>query len=190
MPSVLFRISLSPGKNDAKEIKASPIKQENNATSDVKMTASVTSLTDQQPAAPKVVLPVLEPSASLTNIPKQGAETPKKVQEKDGHYFISVRNFILFDLQIVQCKVHSNIDAFWCFQVLDKERKRLIVLAEGAEEELSSSGASALPEEAAGKLRSAAGKARLLASQKMKQFEGLCHKNIVSALIVDFCESQ
>ncbi|XP_008211483.1 disks large-associated protein 4 isoform X2 [Nasonia vitripennis] len=148
----LKRISLSTGKNDAKEIKASPIKQEsNNATSDVKMTASVTSLTDQQPAAPKVVLPVLEPSASLTNIPKQGAETPKKVQEKDGHYFMSV---------------------------LDKERKRLIVLAEGAEAELSGSGASALPEEAAGKLRSAAGKARLLASQKMKQFEGLCQKNI------------
>ena len=55
------------------------------------MTASVTSLTDQQPAAPKVVLPVLEPSASLTNIPKQGAEAPTEVQEKDGHYFTTVR---------------------------------------------------------------------------------------------------
>lgn len=96
MPSLLFRISLSSGKNDAKEIKASPMKQESkNATSDVKMTASVTSLTDQQPAAPKVVLPVLEPSASLTNIPKEGVETLKKVQEKDGHYFMSVRSDVV-----------------------------------------------------------------------------------------------
>jgi hypothetical protein len=54
------------------------------------MTASVTSLTDQQPAAPKVVLPVLEPSASLTNIPKQGVDAPKEVQDKDGHYFMNV----------------------------------------------------------------------------------------------------
>lgn len=64
--------------------------------------------------------------------------------------------------------------------MLNKERDRLIFLAEQAEAELAGSGASALPEEAAGKFRSAAGKARLLATQKMKQFEGLCQKNIVS----------
>lgn len=47
------------------------------------------SIPDQQPAAPKVVLPVLEPSASSTNIAKQAQEA-EKIEEKDGHYFMKV----------------------------------------------------------------------------------------------------
>ncbi|XP_025157274.1 uncharacterized protein LOC105180497 isoform X2 [Harpegnathos saltator] len=109
------------------------------------------SITDQQPAAPKVVLPVLEPSASSTNIAKQAQEAEKAVEEKDGHYFM---------------------------KLLKQETDRLLSLAASAEAELASGDTVALPEEAAGKLRSAAGKARLLASQKMQQFEGLCQKNI------------
>ncbi|XP_014486968.1 PREDICTED: uncharacterized protein LOC106750827 isoform X2 [Dinoponera quadriceps] len=105
------------------------------------------SIPDQQPAAAKVVLPVLEPSS--TNIAKQEAE--KVVEEKDGHYFM---------------------------KLLKQETDRLLSLAASAEAELASGDTIALPEEAAGKLRSAAGKARLLASQKMQQFEGLCQKNI------------
>lgn len=58
------------------------------------MTASVTSLTDQQPAAPKVVLPV-NPVECHANTPKRNPEAPKAVQEKDGHYFMSVRIKIL-----------------------------------------------------------------------------------------------
>ena len=64
--------------------------------------------------------------------------------------------------------------------MLKQETDRLLSLAASAEAELVSGDTVALPEEAAGKLRSAAGKARLLASQKMQQFEGLCQKNIVS----------
>lgn len=48
------------------------------------------SIPDQQPAAPKVVLPVLEPSASSTNIAKQTQEAEKIIEEKDGHYFMKV----------------------------------------------------------------------------------------------------
>ncbi|XP_011877204.1 PREDICTED: uncharacterized protein LOC105567181 isoform X2 [Vollenhovia emeryi] len=107
------------------------------------------SIPDQQPAAPKVVLPVLEPSVSSTNIAKQAQEAEKI--EKDGHYFM---------------------------KILKQETDRLLSLATSAEAELASGDTVALPEEAAGKLRSAAGKARLLASQKMQQFEGLCQKNI------------
>lgn len=58
-------------------------------TIDPQMTASVTSLTDQQPAAPKVVLPV-DPVEYQASTPKRTSEAPKAVQEKDGHYFISV----------------------------------------------------------------------------------------------------
>ncbi|XP_012535325.1 uncharacterized protein LOC105836083 [Monomorium pharaonis] len=107
------------------------------------------SIPDQQPAAPQVVLPVLEPSASSMNIAKQAQEAEKVVEEKDGHYFM---------------------------KLLKQETDRLLSLAASAEAELASS--DTLPEEAAGKLRSAAGKARLLTSQKMQQFEGLCQKNI------------
>ncbi|XP_067211541.1 uncharacterized protein [Linepithema humile] len=114
-------------------------------------TSSNKSIPDQQPAAPKVVLPVLEPSASSTNIAKQAQEAEKIVEEKDGHYYM---------------------------KLLKQETDRLLSLAASAEAELASGDTVALPEEAAGKLRSAAGKARLLASQKMQQFEGLCQKNI------------
>ncbi|XP_015608318.1 uncharacterized protein LOC107274080 isoform X2 [Cephus cinctus] len=117
----------------------------------LKLSASVTSIPDQQPAAPEVVLPVLEPSASSTSIAKQAQEAETAEEEKDGHYFI---------------------------KLLKAETERLILLAVSAEAELASGDPTTLPEEAAGKLRSAAGKARLLASQKMQQFEGLCQKNI------------
>jgi hypothetical protein len=40
-----------------------------------------------------------------------------------------------------------------------------------------------LPEDALGKLRAASGQARLLIRQKLQQFEGLCHKNIVSCYL-------
>lgn len=78
-------------------------------------------------------------------------------------------------------------------QLLKQETDRLLSLAASAEAELASGDTVALPEEAAGKLRSAAGKARLLASQKMQQFEGLCQKNIVGLRIlynvqISFCK--
>lgn len=55
-----------------------------------KRDANGKSIPDQQPAAPKVVLPVLEPSASSTSIAKQ-AEEAEKIVEKDGHYFTKVK---------------------------------------------------------------------------------------------------
>lgn len=67
---------------------------------------------------------------------------------KDGHYFLSI---------------------------LEKETTRLLVLAEQAEKELEQPD---LIEEAKGYLRSASGKAKLLVSQKMQQFRGLCTNNI------------
>jgi len=73
-----------------------------------------------------------------------------------------------------------------CFQLLKQETDRLLSLAASAEAELASGDTVALPEEAAGKLRSAAGKARLLTSQKMQQFEGLCQKNIVRKFLIFF----
>ncbi|XP_051163924.1 exonuclease 1-like isoform X2 [Leptopilina boulardi] len=160
----LQRLSVATVKNEAKE--KSPVSEEvekkdlkNNS---LQLSSSTTSITDQQPAAPQVVLPVLDSSNSKQDIEEekeQGKkeekeeviEIEKAVIEKNGHYFM---------------------------KLLKEERDKLILLAESAENELSNVDPSILPEEAAGKLRSASGKARLLASQKMQQFEGLCHKNI------------
>lgn len=72
--------------------------------------------------------------------------------EKDGHYFI---------------------------RILENECNRLLVSAELAEKELEDPD---LTEEAKGFLRSASGKARLLVSQKMQQFKGLCTKNITQVM--------
>lgn len=49
------------------------------------------SIPDQQPAAPKVVLPVLEPSASSTNVAKPAQEAEKVAEERDGRYFMKVK---------------------------------------------------------------------------------------------------
>lgn len=60
-------------------------------------------------------------------------------------------------------------------KILDTEAKRLLNMAEQAEIELQNPD---LSEEAKGYLRSASGKAKLLVSQKMQQFKGLCTNNI------------
>ncbi|XP_053621236.1 uncharacterized protein vlc isoform X2 [Plodia interpunctella] len=80
--------------------------------------------------------------------------TGKCVEEvvKDGHYFLDLEK---------------------------KETERLLALSVTAEKELESlQEQEDVSEEVLGFLRAAAGKARLLATQKMLQFEGLCYNNI------------
>ncbi|KAF7993253.1 hypothetical protein HCN44_006313 [Aphidius gifuensis] len=107
----------------------------------------------------------------INNIPDQQLAAPvvvlpvleKKINTNNG---------------ITEAKINidDKKDGHYFIKLLKAEIKRLFALAESAEVELING--EQLPEEAAGKLRSAAGKARLLATQKMQQFEGLCHKNI------------
>lgn len=76
-----------------------------------------------------------------------------KTQLKDGNYFL---------------------------QVLKNEQNRLLTMAADIErdvEQLKTEGVE-LSEEVAGYVLAAAGKARLLCSKKMKQFEGLCYNNL------------
>ncbi|XP_050306506.1 uncharacterized protein LOC126743446 isoform X2 [Anthonomus grandis grandis] len=75
-------------------------------------------------------------------------EEEKESDTKDGHYFI---------------------------KILEEQAARLLVLAERAEAEIETPD---LSEEVICKLRSAVGKAKLLVSQKIQQFKGLCTKNI------------
>lgn len=66
-------------------------------------------------------------------------------------------------------------DGHYFLQMCMRENGRLLNLANQAEAEAEQMD---LPEEIKGKLRSAYGKARLLVSQKMEQFKGLCANNI------------
>lgn len=63
-------------------------------------------------------------------------------------------------------------------KILNRERDYLLAVAEKLEKEIEELLKADVSEEVIGYLRSAAGKARLLSTQKMVQFEGLCHKNV------------
>lgn len=92
----------------------------------------------------------MQPSAITTN----GSSSSSTNTVKDAHYFL---------------------------KQLKEEQNRLLNIA--AEIEKYSDALTSNPditEDTMGILRSASGKARLLVSQKMKQFEGLCHNNLNS----------
>lgn len=74
-------------------------------------------------------------------------------------------------------------DGHHFIKVLDEEAKGLLELADKAELDLN---IETLPEDAKGVLRSTTGKARLLVSQKMQQFKGLCTNNITQVEGVAF----
>ncbi|CAG9794471.1 unnamed protein product [Diatraea saccharalis] len=80
-----------------------------------------------------------------------GVEKDTKDIVKDGHYFLDLEK---------------------------KETERLMALSATAEKELENLQDQDVSEEILGLLRAASGKARLLATQKMQQFEGLCYNNI------------
>eukprot|EP00099_Drosophila_melanogaster_P003218 NP_001163056.1 vulcan, isoform E [Drosophila melanogaster] len=70
-------------------------------------------------------------------------------------------------------------DGNFFLKILKEEQSRLLVLAALAEKYADALSTNPdISEDTFGLLRSASGKARLLVSQKMKQFEGLCHNNL------------
>ncbi|KAF5307473.1 hypothetical protein FQR65_LT06828 [Abscondita terminalis] len=85
---------------------------------------------------------------SIDILKSNGDESSIKQDDDDGHYFL---------------------------RILEKESNRLLLMADKIEKDLESNG---LNEDIKGKLRSASGKARLLTSQKMQQFRGLCTNNL------------
>ncbi|KAH8283375.1 hypothetical protein KR054_002031 [Drosophila jambulina] len=75
--------------------------------------------------------------------------------------------------------VNAVKDGNYFLKLLKEEQIRLLALAAIAEKYSDAlSNNPDITEDTFGLLRSASGKARLLVSQKMKQFEGLCHNNV------------
>lgn len=92
---------------------------------------------------------ILDACPSNTDKSSSSNAIPVIAVVKDGHYFL---------------------------QVLQREADRLLALAEQAEELLNTE--TDLSEDTTGLIRSTSGKARLLVSQKMQQFKGLCSNNL------------
>ncbi|XP_037728146.1 uncharacterized protein LOC119559148 isoform X2 [Drosophila subpulchrella] len=70
-------------------------------------------------------------------------------------------------------------DGNYFLQILKDEQMRLLAMATLAEKYSDALSTNPdITEDTFGLLRSASGKARLLVTQKMKQFEGLCHNNL------------
>lgn len=78
------------------------------------------------------------------------------------------------------CNNSNNVhhDGNYYLEQLNNTRDRLVATADDLDAELEELLKTDTSEEIIGHIRSASGKARLLARQKIKQFEELCHKNL------------
>lgn len=133
----------------------------------VEVTHSSPNLTHDIPdkSAGPLLVPVTVPSQTTDKYSEEnGCSSNNVTSVRDGNYFL---------------------------QILKTEQDRLLALADQAEKELETLLASStcsstttatstveVSDDVLGYLRSASGKARLLVSQKMKQFEGLCRNNL------------
>ncbi|XP_045508141.1 uncharacterized protein LOC123703969 [Colias croceus] len=130
-------------------------------------------------------LPVLSPRKSKADLSPQKSDIP---QEKTDEKVSEVANGDTVIIDGVKTNGVNGVgtsngevvkDAYYFIDLEKKETERLIALAVGAEKELESlQNQENVSEEVLGLLRAASGKARLLATQKMQQFEGLCYNNI------------
>ncbi|KAK3926325.1 Disks large-associated protein 1 [Frankliniella fusca] len=154
---------------------------------------STESIADLQPAAPEVVLPQQSPSSSpMTKIEKTAVDKldsesvpnislsldqpqPSKIKEE----VVSPASTAISQ-ELSKDEIEDNAGHKF-LKIQRQTIEKLLELAEKAEKEIETNGKDGNPvlsEEALGHLRAAAGKARLLVTQKMVQFEGLCRKCI------------
>ncbi|XP_063887664.1 uncharacterized protein LOC135115102 isoform X2 [Scylla paramamosain] len=80
------------------------------------------------------------------------------VEQKDGHYFLKIVDEVIREIEQKVAQIESYLEA----------------------------SGSEMSEEVKGKVLAAVGKARLLISQKIQQFQGLCHKNINTSADEEF----
>ncbi|KAK9503488.1 hypothetical protein O3M35_010033 [Rhynocoris fuscipes] len=119
-----------------------------------------------------------------TSIPEKLSSSPYediKPEEKRKNSSDQVDATALINNVTIQPLVETK-DGHYFLKILKENVDRLEKLAEEAEKELT----ELESEEGCGILRAAAGKARLLVAQKLKQFEGLCYKNIKQSKDEDF----
>ncbi|XP_063898102.1 uncharacterized protein LOC135118905 [Helicoverpa armigera] len=141
-------------------------------------------------------LPIISPKKCVKSdlSPQKIEDIPKleKTEKEQDKSSVSVTNGIsvikldsdVGDESVISVNGDSNgvevvKDAHYFLSLEKKETERLLALAATAEKELEDlQNREDVSEEVLGFLRAASGKARLLATQKMQQFEGLCYNNI------------
>ncbi|KAH8300208.1 hypothetical protein KR044_011555, partial [Drosophila immigrans] len=140
-----------PATTNADVVDHEPIKAPQLSSEEYVSTTKISTTVEpivNQPTPESVALEVPVPIP----IPTAVVANPVAVAEKDGNYFL---------------------------KILKDEQVRLLALAAVGEKYIDAlTNNPDITEDTFGLLRSASGKARLLVSQKMKQFEGLCHNNL------------
>ncbi|XP_049822340.1 uncharacterized protein LOC109599490 [Aethina tumida] len=128
-------------------------------------------------------LPIISPRKEVSmpksiTVPKLKDEVKVNGHTENGDAKISLaalKDVCVKEVEKPAPAVSGEKNGHYFLQILEEQTTRLLGLAEKTEKELSTPD---LPEEIVGKIRSAAGKAKLLVSQKMQQFRGLCTNNI------------
>ncbi|KAG5894780.1 hypothetical protein JTB14_005216 [Gonioctena quinquepunctata] len=121
-------------------------------------------------------LPIISPKKGALEGGMQKSVTLPKLKEEgkaNGHAQVEEKTNGVHAVDEV--KEETEKDGHHFLLVIEVQAKRLLKLAARVEEDISTPG---LSEEMVGRLRSAAGKAKLLVTQKMQQFRGLCANNI------------
>lgn len=134
----------------------------------------VTKVTDQVKITNNLQPPSeIHENVDWTVVPPRDTSNETKEKELPGRHIIYYLDLFLYYLYIF---IISEVkDGHYFLEMCIKVNNRLLSLAAQAEAEAEQND---LSEEVKGKLRSAYGKARLLVSQKMEQFKGLCVNNI------------
>lgn len=145
---------------------------------------------EQQPSGLEQKMKLAEPATMVVNGGDGGdcvvaMVTQNGTSRKNGHHSTTVDedkenvNGAGLVLDVAPAKTQLK-DGNHFLQVLKNEQNRLLTMAANIERDVEQSKADGveISEEVAGYVLVAAGKARLLCSQKMKQFEGLCYSNL------------
>ncbi|EDW01474.1 uncharacterized protein LOC6559592 [Drosophila grimshawi] len=127
--------------------------------------------------APEVVLPPTNGSLDVVD------HEPLCTEEYMGTTKISAMEEVAAKATTPETTVSAAAivtkDGNYFLKILKDEQVRLFALAAVADKYIDALSSNPdITEDTFGLLRSASGKARLLASQKIKQFEGLCHNNL------------
>lgn len=141
-------------------------------------------------------LPIASPRRHVESSMQKSITVPKLKDEVQVNGHVKGSEESVSDPLVVNHKLNGNIaeipikevssekDGHYFLRILDEQTSRLLSLADKAEREMEAT--PGLSEEVIGKIRSASGKARLLVSQKMQQFKGLCTNNITQSAVEAF----
>ncbi|MPC14721.1 Disks large-associated protein 4 [Portunus trituberculatus] len=123
---------------------------------------SVNGSVEHKVSEDKVIEDSTNRTSKVNGVPESvkvnGIVSEEAVEQKDGHYFLKIVDEVIREIEQKVAQIESYLEA----------------------------SGSEMSEEVKGKVLAAVGKAKLLVSQKIQQFQGLCHKNINTSADEEF----